>query len=90
MNCRCDFESHGHKNVCNKKVSFRDSQMWQSCSHDKNITDSNGLIEEKVRGVCYCVQNRCCLDCWEREVAIAKGSILRSLKIMNQNYKPEI
>ena len=84
MNCRCDFESHGHRGVCNKEVSFKDSQMWESCDHDRNVTDSDGLIEEKIRGVCYCKTNRCCLECWEKEFKIASGFIKRYLRTIKE------
>ena len=89
INCVCDYQSHGHQGVCGKEITYADSQLWEECDHtERTIVD--GKIENETRNECYCKNNRCCLECYTKEVSIAKGSIARSLKIMNQNYKAEL
>ncbi len=85
MNCRCDIESHGHMGVCNKKVGYKDSQMWESCDHIHIVKDEKGLIEDKIRNRCFCVKNRCCNACWEKEFKMAKGYLMQYLRVMKES-----
>ena len=81
IKCVCDYELHGHKGICNKEITYADSQMWEDCSHiEREVVD--GKIENETRNECYCRNNRCCQECYKTEVKIAKGFISRYLASM--------
>ena len=80
MNCACDYQEHDHTGVCAKEVRLDNSVNWKKCfKHTfKNIVDD--VVQSVEHKDCLCGNNRCCMDCYDKEFIKAKQDIKANMK----------
>ena len=61
--CACDERGHGHGNLCNKKVMWKDTVPMDMYDYEP-VKNAKGVkVGERAIDV---DQNRCCPECYEK------------------------
>ncbi len=83
--CACDERGHGHGNLCNKKVMWKDTLPMDMYDYEDITAIKNGKkvkVGEKAIDV---DQNRCCEECYQKFIDEAKSNLK---KVSFQNLNP--